>query len=143
MTPVTIVGMIAGAVLIVVVVVVFLRKQEFSSGGVVVTVIGLILLTLSQWSSIRLSAAGTTLELVKETAAAADQVAAQTQQTAAALETTRQQLSALAAQLGAKNVLTAPTLHAMQSTLAAVPRVDVNRVLEARRTLTRIVLTKP
>lgn len=146
MTTVTIVGMIAGAVLILTAVAVFWSRKDFPTGGVMVTLIGLILIGMSQWSTIRLTTAGTTVELLREelqqtqnelqqTAAAVDAVAAQAQQAAVAVEETNRQIVTVADLLAENQVLSADAVEPIQSKLESVPKIDPMELNTARETL--------
>jgi hypothetical protein len=139
MTAVTIVGMAAGGVLILTAVAVFLIKKEFSPGGVMVTIVGLVLIGMSQWSSIKLTGAGVTLEVLRDqitqTAAAADEVAAQAENAAAGLEATKRQVANLAQLLETKQVLPATAVQPIRAQLSAVPSVDRSKLATARSKL--------
>lgn len=143
MTPVTIVGMAAGAVLILTAVAVFWSKKAFPAGGVMVSMVGLVLIGMSQWSSIKITAAGATLEVVRaeirQTAAAADEVAAQAEQAAAAVEATKQQLASLTGLLETRQVLPAAAAQPIRARLAAAPNVDLTKLGTARATLKRVI----
>lgn len=143
MAPVTIVGMAAGAVLILTAVAVFWNKKEFPTGGVMITLVGLVLIGMSQWSNIKISAAGATVEVVrdeiKKTAEAVDQVAAQAQLAAGAVEATRQQLASLTDLLESKQVLSAATAQPIRAKLEAAPRTDVMKLGTARESLKRVI----
>lgn len=139
MTTVSLVGLIAGSALILTAIVVFVLKREFPAGGVAVTMVGLVLIGMSQWSSIKISAGGATLDLqVRQTAAAAAAVAEQAERAAVAAETTRQQVAVLARQLESRNVLTTASVRSIQTSLEASPRVDLSRLQSARADLNRI-----
>lgn len=139
MTAVTIAGIVAGGILILAAVTVFLIKKEFPAGGVTVTLIGLVLIGMSQWSSIKLTAAGVTLEAltnnVKQMAAAAEEVATQAEQAAAGVETTRQQLVGLSQELETKQVLPPAVVRPIQSKLYNMPRADLSKLAKARADL--------
>ena len=143
MAPVTIVGMAAGAVLILTAVAVFWNKKEFPTGGVMITLVGLVLIGMSQWSNIKISAAGATVEVVrdeiKKTAEEVDQVAAQAQLAAGAVEATRQQLASLTDLLESKQVLSAATTQPIRAKLEAAPRADVMKLGTARENLKRVI----
>jgi len=142
MTPVTIMGMAAGAVLILTAVVIFLSKKDFPPGGIVVTLVAFAFIGMSQWSSIKITAAGATLEAirgeVRQTAAAADEVAAQAQQAAAAVRATKEQLESLTVQLDKKQVLSPAATEPIRAQLRAAPTVDVSKLNTARATLNRV-----
>jgi hypothetical protein len=143
MTAVTIVGMAAGGVLIIAAVAVFLSKKEFPAGGVMVTLVGLILIGMSQWSTIKITAAGATVEVARDeirtTAEAVDAVAEQTQQAAAAVEATRQQLSNLTAMLENRQVLSAAAVQPIRTELSTAPRIDAAKLKEVRDSLKRVI----
>jgi len=147
MSPVTVAGMVMGILLILVAIAVFWSRKDFPPGGVAITVVGVVLIGMSQWNSIKIDAGGVSIDLttiktqIQQTATAVDQVAEQAERTAAAAETTRQQLVALTGQLGAKRVLTPAALQPIHTSLNAVPRVDVTRLRTARENMRRI--TKP
>jgi hypothetical protein len=146
MTIVTIVGMVAGAVLILTAVAVFWSRKDFPTGGVMVTLVGLIFIGMSQWSTIRLTTAGTTVELLKnelqqtrdelqQTAAAVDTVAAQAQQAAAAVEETNQQIVNFADLLEERRVLSADAVEPIRAELEGVPKINLRELDTARETL--------
>jgi hypothetical protein len=142
MTAVTVVGMNAGCVLVLAAVAVFLIKKEFPAGGVMVTIVGLVLIGMSQWSSIKLTAAGVTLEVlrheIRQTAAAADEVAAQAQNAAAGVEATKRQLANLTQLLETRQVLPATLAQPIRAQLSAVPSLDRSKLAAAREALNRI-----
>lgn len=144
MTPVTIVGMVAGGLLIVTASVVFFIKREFPVGGVGITLIGLVLIGMSQWSSIKITTAAFSVDLqvlkaqVEQTAAAAAEIATQTQQTAASVETTREQIAVLTRQLESRNLLSEAAVRPIRATLEAAPRADLSRLRAVRENLDRI-----
>ena len=144
MTPVTIVGMVAGGLLILTASAVFLIKKEFPAGGLGVALIGLVLIGMSQWSSIKISTAGVSVDLqvvkaqLEQTAAAAEEIATQAQQTAASVQTTREQVAALTQQLQSRNVLSDAALRPIRAKLDAAPRADSIRLRTAREKLDRI-----
>lgn len=146
MTIVTIVGMVAGAALILTAVAVFWSRKDFPTGGVTVTLVGLILIGMSQWSTIRLTTAGTTVELLKnelqqtrnelqQTAAAVDKVAAQAQQAAAAVEETNRQIVNFADLLEERQVLSADAVEPIRAELESVPKINLMELDTARETL--------
>jgi len=143
MTPVTIVGMAAGAVLILTAVAVFWSKKDFPPGGVMVSMVAVVLIGMSQWSSIKITAAGATLEVVRDqirqTAAVADEVAAQAQQAAATVEATKQQLANLTDLLETRHVLPAAATQPIRAQLAAAAKVDLTKLRTARATLSRVI----
>src|SRR5262249_31481902 len=118
---------------------VFLIKKEFPAGGVMVTIVGLVLIGMSQWSSIKLTAAGVTLEVlrdqIRQTAAAADEVAAQAENAAAGVEATKRQLAHLTQLLETKQVLPATAAQPIRAQLSAVPSVDRAKLATARSKL--------
>lgn len=141
MTTVTVVAMVAGAALILVALAIFWNTKSFPNGGVIVTVLGLALLTLQYWSSIKIEAGGASVELqrqLNETAAAAEVVAVQAEQAAQAVETTRQQVSNLATLLQDRNIVSAAVLKPIQTGLQAAPHVDLARLRGARTALSRV-----
>ncbi|MGD2064087.1 MAG: hypothetical protein PVF51_10965 [Nitrospirota bacterium] len=93
MTPVTIVGMAAGSILILAVVAISWSNKAFPAGGIAVSLIGVVLIGMSQSSIVKSDRGGASIELVREqisqTAAAVEAVAAQAEQTAAAVEETK------------------------------------------------------
>jgi hypothetical protein len=142
MTPVT-VGMIAGAFLILTAAAVFWSKKNFPAGGIVITLVGFLLIGMSLWSNIKITAAGATIEVVRaeirQTAAATEEVAAQAQQAVAALEATKQQVASLTSILETRNVLPGSEVQRINAGLAAVPHVDVHKLGAARATLSKVV----
>lgn len=89
MSPVTIVGMVVGTLLILTAIAVFWSKKEFPVGGLGVTVIGLVLIGMSQWTNLDLKAGDLSLQLetlqqrLDSTAATAATVAVEARHTAA------------------------------------------------------------
>jgi hypothetical protein len=143
LTLVTIVGMAAGAVLILTAVAVFWSKKDFPAGGVMVSMVGLVLIGMSQWSSIKITAGGATIEAVRaeitKTAAAAEEVAAQAQQAAEAVEATKKQLASLTDLLETRQVLPAAAAEPIRARLAAAPNVDLTKLGKARATLRDVI----
>ncbi len=145
--------MIAGAVLILTAVAVFWSRKDFPTGGVMVTLIGLILIGMSQWSTIRLTTAGTTVELLREelqetqnelqetqnelqqTAAAVDAVAAQAQQAAVAVEETSRQIVNFADLLEERRVLSPDAVEPIRAEIESAPKIDPMELDTARETL--------
>lgn len=144
MSPVTVVGMVAGGLLIVTACAVFLNKKEFPAGGLGVALVGLVLIGMSQWTSIKVNTPGGSVEFaalqkdVKQTAEAADELATQAQETAASVETTRQQVTALTQQLQNNKVLTATAVAPIRAKLETAPRADVSRLRIAKDNLSRV-----
>jgi hypothetical protein len=147
MTPVTIAGMVMGVLLILTAIAVFWSKKAFPVGGVAVTLVGLVLIGMSQWTTIKINAGGASIDLrtlraqVQETAAAAEEVASQAQQAAAAAETTREQVAVLARQLETRNVLPSAAARSIRATLDTAPRADLERLRSAQEDLGRV--TRP
>jgi hypothetical protein len=143
MTAVTIVGIIAGCVLVVTAVVIFLAKKEFPTGGVMITAIGLILIGMSQWSSITLSGMGIEIKAMRQeiaqTAAAADEVAAQAEQAAAGIEATKEQLTSLTHELDTRQVLPVAVTEMIRARLSTVRNVDVSKLNAARTDLKAVI----
>jgi hypothetical protein len=143
MTSVTIVGMAAGAVLILAAIGVFWNMKTFPAGGVMVCLVGFALISMSQWSSIKISAAGATVEFlrdqIKQTAAAADELAAQTQKVATAVEATQKQLASLTDLLETRKVLPATEARSIRTRLEAVPNVDPIKLGNARAKLQDVI----
>jgi hypothetical protein len=141
MTPVTVVGMVAGGLLILVVVIVFLQKKAFPAGGVGSAAIGFILIGMSQWTTIKIKAGGVDIDLsaiqaqLDETATAVDSVAGQSVRTAAVAEATREQLVTLSGQLADRQVLPRAAVNSVQRSLSVHPKLDTTRVITARTTL--------
>jgi hypothetical protein len=143
--PASLVGMVLGALLILTAIAVFWTKKDFPAGGLGVTIIGLVLIGMSQWSSFSLKAGGLELQAVqkqlRETVAAAAEVADEAHNSAAAAETTRQQVASLTAQLAARNLVTPQASAAIRRALDAAPRSDTIRLRMATDRLR--VLNKP
>jgi len=143
MTAVTVVGMVAGGLLIVTAWVVWL-KTKTPTAGVGAALFGLVLIGMSQWTSIKISAAGFSVDLqavkaqVKQTAAAAEELATQAQQTAASVETTREQVATLAQQLQTKNILSDAAVRPIRARLDTAPRAGVNRLRAVKENLSRV-----
>ena len=147
MTPVIIVGIVAGALLVVAAIVVFITKKEFPAGGVAVTLIAVVLIGMSQWSSIEIEGGGikikTLSKAIGETAAAADEVAAQAEQAADAVAATKEQLASLTQQIEDSHVLSPRLTQPIQARLSAAPVVDRQKLARARMDLRRVTSTKP
>jgi hypothetical protein len=105
--------------------------------------VAVVLIGMSQWSSIKITAAGATLEVVRDqirqTAAVADEVAAQAQQAAATVEATKQQLANLTDLLETRHVLPAAATQPIRAQLAAAAKVDLTKLRTARATLSRVI----
>ena len=144
MTPVTIVGMVSGVLLVLTAIYIFVSKKEFPAGGVAVTLIALVMIGMSQWTTIKIKGAGLDIDL-STLARAVDTLAAQSVNTANVSETTRQGLLKLTDQLGRRNVLdrssatsvTEPVRDAAKIDTAALKRVRV-QLERMRGTRTKI-----
>ena len=147
MTPVIIVGMVAGSALVVTAIVIFIAKKEFSTGGVGVLLIALVLIGMSQWSNIEIEGGGIKIkalrDAIRETAAAADEVAAQAEQAAAGVAATKEQLASLTQQIENSHVLSPNLTKPIQARLSAAPIVDRAKLAMARANLRRLTSTKP
>jgi len=145
MSPVTVVGMVAGGLLLLTAIVVFITKKEFSTGGVAVTVVAMILIGMSQWSNIQFEAFGIKFaaltKAINMTAAAADEVAAQTEQAAAEIAATREQLASLTQQIANTHVLSPGATAGIQTQLSTPPKIDLEKLKKARTDLERIKKT--
>lgn len=141
MSTVTIVGIVAGSALIVTAIIVFLSKKEFQTGGVMVTVVGLVLIGMSQWNSIKLTVGEATLEAIREelnsTKDATNEVAEQVEQAAKAVETTRMQLLSLNDQLKTSRVLPDSVTVSIQEKLSSAPQVDLTKLGLLRKNLSK------
>jgi hypothetical protein len=142
MSPAAIVGMAAGVVLIVTVAGVVWVKKTFPGGAIALALVGFVLIGFSQWSSIKLTAAGASVEVVtklqadvQRTAEAAGTVAAQAEQAAAAVEANSREVATLVRALDGQRVLNAAATRPILTGLAAVPRLDMQRLATARATL--------
>ncbi|MCJ8502977.1 hypothetical protein [Desulfatitalea alkaliphila] len=142
MSIVTLVGIVAGGLLILTAVVVFLLKKEFPAGGIMVTLIGLVLIGMSQWTTIKVAGPGFDLELLRDqimkTAAATEEVAEQVQQAVAGFDATKVQIANLTEHLQARAVLAPADAVMIRQKLDRVPQIDVNRLKNARTSLRRI-----
>ena len=142
MNPVTIVGMAVGALLILTAIGVFWSKKEFPAGGIGVTFVGLALVGMSQWSTLRLKAPGLEFEAIRakldSTISAAEVVAGEAQNAAAAAEATRQQVSTLTSQLATHNLIPPTASIAIRRALDAAPRTDTTRLRMATDRLKRL-----
>lgn len=97
--------------------------------------------SLSHWSSLKIGAGGTSVELIgqlQETVAAAEDMAAQAERAADAAETSWQQVANLTSQLQARNVLSAAVLQRTRVSLQPELRVDLPRLRDARAAANRI-----
>jgi hypothetical protein len=147
MSPVTIVGLVVGTGIITTAIVVFLRKNDFPAGGVGATAVGMVLIGMSQWTSITLKAGGVDVELqalqkqLDSTAASAAVVSDEAHKAAAAADVARQQITTLTTQLATKGVLTPQSANAIRTALAVAPHSDTTRLRLATdqlRNLTRV-----
>jgi hypothetical protein len=138
-----IVGVIAGGILILCAVAVFWSKKEFPLGGIAVTLVAFVLIGMSQWTSIKISAAGATVEALKEavkqTAIAADEVAAQAEQAAAGVQATQKQIENLSSLLESRRVLGSEAVRQIKTELKAAPDVDLNKMRIARESLGQVI----
>src|SRR5262245_10038663 len=106
MSPVTILGMVVGAITCLTALGIFVSKREFPPTGVGVLGIGFLLIGMSQWTSLKFKAGGVEFDAVQSlqkqidaTANSAASIGQQAQKTAAAEDITRQQLATLTKQL--------------------------------------------
>jgi hypothetical protein len=145
MTPVTVVGLVFGGALIAAAIYVFVKKQEFALNGVAVTLLGLLLIGMSQWTTIKIKGAGIDIDLstlqrqLSETAEAVDALAEETVNAAAAAETTREQLLTLSNQLERQRVLPPSLTRPLRDSLRTGPRIDTAVVNAARVRLRPII----
>lgn len=127
MSPTTL-GMILGTLLIISAIVIFFMRKEFSKEGVLVVFGGIVLVGMSGWSSIRVSALGVDVEALQKrvdsTVQSVTQVAAQTDSAAVAVDTTKNQLSALARELADSDALSKEESARIIGALARAPRAD-------------------
>lgn len=141
MNAVAVVGIVAGAALIAVACLVFAQKKEFPLGGVGVTLVGVVLIGMSQWTTIRIKGAGLDIDLrtlqaqITETAAAVDAVAEATVSTAAQVETTQTQLLEVTEQLERRQLLVPSTLSDIRGRMEAAPQADTTRVNAVRENI--------
>jgi len=142
MSPVVIVGMSAGILLIVTAAWVFVSKKAFPGGGILVVVVGMVLIGMSQWSTITLKGAGVEFQAVRakldSTVSAAAEVAGEAQNAAAAAEATRQQVTTLTSQLAARNLVSPAASAAIRGALDAAPHADIAKLRVATDRLRRL-----
>ncbi len=147
MSAVVIVGMIAGSVLVLAAAYVFVKNKDVSAGGVGVTLVGLLLIGMSQWSTIEIEGGGFKIKALRDaiaqTAAAADTVAAEAEQAAAGIDATRRQLASLTREIENRGVLVPAVTRPIQSQLSAVPAIDRTALERARANLRRLSAQKP
>lgn len=136
---VTIVGLVTGLALIASAVRAFWSQKDGTS-GIAAALVGLILIGMSQWSTISVKGAGIEIELAA-IAQAVDAVAEEATAAATAVETTRQQLLSLSTSLERSQSITRADASAIRDSLRAVPTVDPRNVIEARRAL-RLEITR-
>ncbi|HJU73551.1 MAG TPA: hypothetical protein VJ717_07380 [Gemmatimonadaceae bacterium] len=137
MTLVTIVGMLSGVLLLLTAIYIFLSKKAFPAGGVAVTLVSLVMIGMSQWSTIRIKGGGIDIDLTT-LAAAVDTLAAQGVITANAIDSTRRGLVKLTDQLGDRNVLPRPSINSVLEPLRAAPRIDTAALNRNRTRVGRI-----
>ena len=145
MSSVTTVGLIAGAALIAAAIYVFVSKKEISAGGVGVSLVGLILIGMSQWTTIKVKGGGVDIDIrtlqeqVTRTASAVDAVAQEANSTAAVANETREQLLVLSTQLERRDVLPSASSRALRDSLGRAPRIDTAAVNAARLQMNEII----
>jgi hypothetical protein len=127
---VTAVGIIAGIALLITAIKVFWGQREAPAGSVA-AVVGLILIGMSQWSTIKIKGAGLEVD-ISQIASAVDKVAEEAVTNAAAVETTRQQLLTLSRQLENNQTLSVTNARALRDSLNKVPAADTVAVNRAR-----------
>jgi hypothetical protein len=146
MSPIAVVAMIMGVLLILAAIGIAWSKKEFSAGCVTITLVGVILIGLTQWTTIKFKSGGLDVELstlkqqLKQTAAAVDAVAAETETAAQATEAGRQELRSLVNQLGSHNVLPPVALQPVRASLDTLHKVDFSKIRMAREDLRRITV---
>jgi hypothetical protein len=142
MTSVTVAGLAAGNLLIFVAASVFYTKKAFPAGGVGVAAIGLVLVGLSHWTYVKVVAGGVTIETmrneIRQTAAAADAVAAEAQQAGESLKQVRQQMVDLTRLLDSSHVVSPVATQPIRDTLDRAPTVNIERLESARVALKRV-----
>lgn len=162
MSPVTLVGMIMGSLVVLTSCLIFGSKKEFPAGGLAAMLVGVVLISISQWTHIKLNAGGSSLELdavkkelasttaqlqqttaetkanaqaTRETAAATDAVAEQAERAAGASEVTRRTVVALASQLEVNKALSPAAAAPIKTTLDTVTHASVPAISSARKRL--------
>lgn len=153
----TFVALLAGVALIITAVVVFVVTLSFPVGGLGITLVGLVLITVSQWSKIKLSGEGLELERrlttversvqtveqsvrrvqadVNQTTQAASIVATQAQAAAQAVDTTNRQLVELTRVLESRQAVPPSSAQSIYRELKTAPRVDINKLKGASEAL--------
>lgn len=145
MTPVTIVGLVAGSIFVAVAAFVFVSKKAFPAGGIAVSAIGLVLIGMSQWTQVKVVAGGVTIELqalkadIQKTAAAAEVVAVQAQHAADSVHQVKQQLADVTRLLDASHVVPAPRTQEIRDRLSQAPTVDRSQLDSARASLRQLM----
>jgi hypothetical protein len=111
-----------------------------------VTLIALVLIGMSQWTTIKIKGPGgididlTQLrQQIEETARAVDAVADVAGNNTRVSEGNRQQLLSLTEQLGSKQVIAPAAASAARSTLTALPKADTTRLHSTRLNLRKVV----
>lgn len=141
---VTVTGLVAGAALVFAVIWVIMKKQEFSVGAIGLALVGLVMIGMSQWSTIRISGGGMDIDIstlqrqVAETAEAVDALAEETVATANVAETTRDQLLSLSSELQRARTLPTGVTGAIRDSLTAAPHVDTANIRNLRSSMARI-----
>ncbi len=150
MNPVTIVGMVLGALVILTALGIFWTKKDFPAPGLGAIVVGLILVGMSQWSSITFKGMGLEFQALRarmdSVATTAAEVANQAGNAAAAVEVARQQLNVLTTQLESRNVVSPQALEGIRRAMANAPHPDTASLRTATdrlRKLTRERIPPP
>jgi hypothetical protein len=155
MTPVTITGMAAGTLLILTTAAVFWAKKDFPVGGLGVVLLGVILIGMSQWSSIKVNAGGNSVELLafekkldSAVTATAD-LAVATRNAANSAETAKSQISELTTVLAQRNLVSPEASAKVQDAIKASPAADTvsikasTQILDALRRSPKVMRVQP
>jgi transcriptional/translational regulatory protein YebC/TACO1 len=140
MDTVTWVGVVMGSLLILTAIAIALMKKAFPKGAFGFLVFGLVLISFSKWGEIKITTKSIDLlrDQVKETAAAAGEVAAQARQTATAVQATQSEVRSVTDALERSRVLPANVTGPIRTRISVIPKIDVAKLDSARRVLARV-----
>lgn len=137
----TVVVMALGAVIILAAIANYLLRRQISSQEVAFAVVGFILITAPNWSSILIDLGGQKIEIkrqIGEAASASDAVAEQVEVLSNEVSGIRSQLLSLSELLRTQQAVPSGAAQQIESRLRSLPGVDRASLGTARTTLRRL-----
>jgi hypothetical protein len=140
MTIATAVAMIVGVVVVLAAIAIQWPKREITGPGIIMTVVGFILITSPNWTSILVDVGGQKIELKQfaDATTAADDVAGQVEVLAGEVAAIKTQLIGLSSMLQTGQPVSPAAARQIESRLSNLPVVDRSKLSSARSTLNRV-----